>query len=63
MVPKKRTGLGRLIERGLKEAIAFERGELPVARRTRHPITARDAHVERRVDALHKRSRPSRKGP
>ncbi|MGH7578498.1 MAG: helix-turn-helix domain-containing protein [Longimicrobiales bacterium] len=39
-----RSELGKLIEEGLKEAIAFERGELraPV---TRRPITTREADV------------------
>ena len=39
-----RTELGKLIEQGLKGAIAFERGELR-AKVTRHPITARVADV------------------
>lgn len=42
---QKRTEVGRLIERGLKEAIAYERGELTGVRVTRLPITAREAQV------------------
>ncbi len=40
-----RSGPGRLIERGLGEAIAYERGEQTGTRVTRHPITAPDAQV------------------
>lgn len=40
-----RTELGRLIERGLREAIGFERGKLTRARVSRYHITARDAGV------------------
>jgi putative transcriptional regulator len=49
--PERRTRLGRLIEQGLREAIAYERGELkqgqgdPPLRVTRVPITARGAEV------------------
>lgn len=42
---QKRTDLGRLIERGLEQAIAYERGEPIGARVDRHPITAREARV------------------
>lgn len=39
-----RSELGKLIEEGLTEAVAFERGELR-ARVTRRPITTREADV------------------
>ena len=42
---RKRTHVGRLIERGLEEAIAYERGDLTDARVSRHRITAREARV------------------
>ena len=42
---KKRTEVGRRIERALRQAIAYERGELTDVRVTRHPITAREARV------------------
>lgn len=40
-----RSELGRDIERGLREALAFERGELPNVRTTRRMVTARDSTV------------------
>ena len=40
-----RTKLGRLIERGLREAVSHERGEITSASVTRYRITARDAVV------------------
>lgn len=42
----KRKSIGQQIIDGLKEALAYERGELPDARVTRVPLTARVARVE-----------------
>lgn len=42
---KERTELGKLIEAGLEEAIAYERGETTGVRVTRRRVTARSAKV------------------
>ncbi|HEX9690595.1 MAG TPA: helix-turn-helix domain-containing protein [Gemmatimonadales bacterium] len=41
----KKKSVGREIIEGLREAIAYERGELPDVRVTRVPLTARSARV------------------
>lgn len=40
-----RTELGLLIEQGIKEAIAYERGELNTVKTSRHRVTARSTTV------------------
>lgn len=45
IVKRERTDVGRLIERGLEEAIEYERGELTDAHVSRYRITAREARV------------------